>query len=97
MEEILNRRMEASKKGAPRYDGFVDGVVTQYHQGGALIMKFKQTDGQINVLNELPLLILLWVSTLRRKLMSHKRLIFAASYFLIVFSHSQIQLKDSKN
>ena len=34
------------KKGAPRYDGFVHGFETQYHQGGALIMKFKQIDGQ---------------------------------------------------
>ncbi|RED63311.1 hypothetical protein DFP95_104306 [Cohnella lupini] len=47
------------KKGAPRYDGFVHGFETQHHQGGALIMKFKQSDGQINALNELPLLILL--------------------------------------
>jgi hypothetical protein len=34
------------KKGAPRYDGFVDEFETQYHQGGALLMKFKQIDGQ---------------------------------------------------
>ena len=34
------------KKGAPRYDGFVHGLETQYHQGGALTMKFKQNDGQ---------------------------------------------------
>jgi transposase len=34
------------KKGAPQYDGFVDGFKTQHHQGGALIMKFKQSDGQ---------------------------------------------------
>jgi transposase len=34
------------KKGAPRYDGFVQGFETQHHQGGALIMKFKQSDGQ---------------------------------------------------
>ncbi len=34
------------KKGAPRYDGFVHGFKTQHHQGGALIMKFKQSDGQ---------------------------------------------------
>jgi transposase len=34
------------KKGAPRYDGFVDGFETQHHQGGALTMKFKQSDGQ---------------------------------------------------
>jgi transposase len=26
--------------------GFVQGFKTQHHQGGALIMKFKQTDGQ---------------------------------------------------
>ena len=38
--------MDFERKGAPRYDGFVDGFVTQYHQGGALTMKFKQTDGQ---------------------------------------------------
>lgn len=47
------------KKRAPRYDGLVDGLNTQHHQGGALIMKFKQSDGQNNVLNELPLRILL--------------------------------------
>jgi transposase len=34
------------KKGAPRYDGFVQGFETQHHQGGALIMNFKQSDGQ---------------------------------------------------
>jgi hypothetical protein len=34
------------KKRAPRYDGFVDGLNTQHHQGGALTMKFKQSDGQ---------------------------------------------------
>jgi hypothetical protein len=33
------------KKGAPWYDGFVDGFLTQHHQGGALTMKFKQSDG----------------------------------------------------
>jgi transposase len=34
------------KKGAPRYDGFVQGFETQHHQGGALTMKFKQSVGQ---------------------------------------------------
>jgi len=34
------------KKGAPRYDGFVDGLITQHHQGGALTMKFKQSEEQ---------------------------------------------------
>jgi hypothetical protein len=38
--------MEFVKKGASRYDGFVDGFEIQHHQGGALIMKFKQSDGQ---------------------------------------------------
>ncbi|MNI23709.1 hypothetical protein D3C73_773050 [compost metagenome] len=38
--------MDFVKKGAPRYDGFVHGLETQYHQGGALTMKFKQKDGQ---------------------------------------------------
>jgi hypothetical protein len=34
------------ERGAPGYDGFVHGFETQYHQGGALIMKFIQIDGQ---------------------------------------------------
>jgi hypothetical protein len=41
------------KKGAPRYDGFVYGFETQYHQGGALIMKFSKSTDKINGLNEL--------------------------------------------
>ncbi|OMF00835.1 hypothetical protein BK127_37965 [Paenibacillus sp. FSL H7-0331] len=38
--------MTFAKKEAPRYDGVVHGFETQYHQGCALTMKFKQSDGQ---------------------------------------------------
>jgi transposase len=34
------------EKGAPRYDGVVYWFETQHHQGGAVTMKFKQSDGQ---------------------------------------------------
>jgi hypothetical protein len=42
----LWKKIAFVKKGAPRYDGFVDGLITQHHQGDALTMKFKQSEEQ---------------------------------------------------
>jgi hypothetical protein len=57
------------KKGASRYDGFVERFKPQYHLGGALTMKFKQSDGQNQRIERITHLTLLWASTSRRKLM----------------------------